>query len=59
MFIHFQNELIIRKEEIRIRELEAENKKEELDILRLKTIAENEERKKIQDLLIALLTKNN
>lgn len=40
-------------------ELEAENKKEELRVLRLKTEAEIEERKKTQDLLVALLTKNN
>lgn len=49
----------LRREENRIREMEADNKKEELQILRLKTEAEAEERKKIQDLLIQLVTKNS
>lgn len=44
---------------MKCREIEAQNKKEELQIQRLRAEAVAEERKKTQDLLIRLLTKEN
>lgn len=39
----------MRKDEIRLREMEIDNKREELQILRLKTEAEAEEKKRSQE----------
>ncbi|CAG7830872.1 unnamed protein product [Allacma fusca] len=47
----------LRKEEMRIREIEANNKKMELEILRLKAEAEIDERKKITQLLVKLASR--
>ena len=52
-----QAETSLKKEEIKIREKEAENRRMELEILKDKTEAEIEERKKITDLLIQLASK--
>lgn len=51
-----QKDVMLRKEEIRLREKEIENKAEELELQRFKAEAEVEERKKFMELMVKLAT---